>query len=99
MENIRERTGGKFNWIKNTVQLNLVAYSLFFVIFEFLIRALREKCPNTEFFLVRIFPEYLSVFSPNAGKYGSEHLSVFSPNAEKYGPEKTPYLDTFHAVV
>ena len=26
------------------------------------------------------------------------HLSVFSPNAEKYGQEKTPYLDTFHAV-
>ena len=25
-------------------------------------------------------------------------LSVFSPNAGKYGPEKTPYLDTFHAV-
>ena len=39
--------------------------------------ALREKCPNTEFFLVRIFPHsdwirrytsYLSAFSPNAGK-------------------------------
>ena len=26
------------------------------------------------------------------------YLSVFSPNARKYGPEKTPYLDTFHAV-
>ena len=25
-------------------------------------------------------------------------LSVFSPNARKYGPEKTPYLDTIHAV-
>ena len=25
--------------------------------------------------------------------------SVFSPNAGKYGPEKTPYLDTFHAVL
>ena len=36
-----------------------------------------------ELFLVRISP-YLSVFSPNAGKYGLE---------------KTPYLDTFHAVV
>ena len=24
--------------------------------------------------------------------------SVFSSNAGKYGPEKTPYLDTFHAV-
>ena len=27
------------------------------------------------------------------------YLSVFSPNAGKYGPEKTPYLDTFHAVL
>ena len=26
------------------------------------------------------------------------YLSVFSPNAGKYGPEKTPYLDTFQAV-
>ena len=25
-------------------------------------------------------------------------VSQFSPNAGKYGPEKTPYLDTFHAV-
>ena len=24
------------------------------------------------------------------------YLSVFSPNAGKYGPEKTPYLDSFH---
>ena len=38
-----------------------------------------EKCPNTEFF---------------SGPY----LSVFSPNVGKYGPEKTPYLDTFQAV-
>ena len=28
----------------------------------------------------------------------TEYLSVFSPNAGKYGLEKTPYLDTFHAV-
>ena len=28
----------------------------------------------------------------------SPYLSVFSPNAGKYGPEKTCYLDTFHAV-
>ena len=25
--------------------------------------------------------------------------NTVSPNAEKYGPEKTPYLDTFHAVL
>ena len=34
-----------------------------------------EKCPNTDFFLVRIFLI-----------------------RTEYGPEKTPYMDTFHAV-
>ena len=46
---------------------------------------LREKCPNTEFFLVRIFPRSgwiwrdteFSVFSSNTGKYGPEKNSVF----------------------
>ena len=28
----------------------------------------------------------------------TKYFYVFSPNAGKYGPEKTPYLDTFHAV-
>ena len=45
------------------------------------------KCPNMELFLVRIFP------------YSDSYLSVFSPDAGKYGPEITPHLDTFHAVV
>ena len=48
--------------------------------------ALREKSPDTEFFLVRMIPH-------------SDWISVFSPNAGKYGPEKTPYLDSFHAVL
>ena len=39
---------------------------------------------------------YFSAFGLN--RRDMEYLSVFSPNAEKYGPEKTPYLDTFHAV-
>ena len=29
----------------------------------------------------------------------TEYLSIFSPNTGKYGPEKNPYLDTFHAVL
>ena len=33
----------------------------------------------------------------NRTEYG-EYLFVFSPNTGKYGPEKTPHLDTFHAV-
>ena len=44
--------------------------------------SLREKCPNTEFFLACVFP----------------HSDWIFPNAGKYGPEKTPYLDNFHAV-
>ena len=48
---------------------------------------LREKCPNTEFFIVRIFL-YLT-------EYGE---SAFSPKTGEYGPEKTPYLDTFHVL-
>ena len=53
---------------------------------------LREKCSNTEFFLVRIFPHSDWI------RRDAEYLSVFNPNAGKYGPEKTLYLDTFHAV-
>ena len=29
----------------------------------------------------------------------NKYLSVFSPNVGKYGAEKTPYLDTFYAVI
>ena len=59
-------------------------WKLFFLKKNIADTTLREKCPNTESFLVRSFPHsYLSVFSPNAGKYWSE---------------KTPYFDTFHAV-
>ena len=54
--------------------------------------ALREKCPNTELFLVRIFP------ISNWIRRNSSYLSVFSPNAGKYRPDETPYLDTFHTV-
>ena len=37
---------------------------------------------------------YFPAFGLKTGK----SLSIFSPNAGKYGPEITPYLDTFHAV-
>ena len=43
---------------------------------------LSKKCPNTEFFLVRTFP----------------YLTWIQKFTEKYEPEKTPYLNTFHAV-
>ena len=61
--------------------------------FQCSIRALCEKCPNAEFFLVRIFPHSDWI------RRDMEYFSVFSPNAGKYGPDKTPYLDTSHAVV
>ena len=53
---------------------------------------LGKKCPNTEFFLVLIFPHSDWI------RWDTLYLSAFSPNAGKYGPEKTPYLDNFHAV-
>ena len=56
------------------------------------ITTLRKKYPNTEFFLVLIFPHLEFV------RRDTKYLSVYSLNAGKYGPEKAPYLDTFHAV-
>ena len=54
---------------------------------------LREKCRNTELFLVHIFlySDWIRRFTPK--------ISVFSSNTGKYGPEITPYLDTFHAML
>ena len=54
--------------------------------------SLRKKCPNTEFFLVRIFLHSACIWR------FTEEISVFSPNTGKYEPEKTPHFDTFHAV-
>ena len=58
-----------------------------------ILNTLREKWPNTKFFLVRIFlhSDWIRRDTP--------YLSVFSPNVGKYEPQKTPYLDTFHAVI
>ena len=52
------------------------------------VKALHENCPNTVFFLVRVFSYSDWILRD------TEYLSVFSPNAGKYGLEKTPYLDT-----
>ena len=56
--------------------------------------SLRQKCPNTEFFLLRVFLHLDWIRRDTKYLYPS----VFSPNSGKYGPEKTPYLDTFHTV-
>ena len=50
------------------------------------------KCRNTGFFLVLIFPHSDWI------RRDTKYLSVFSPNAGKYGPENAPSLDTFHRV-
>ena len=50
---------------------------------------LHEKCTNTEFYLVRIFPH---------SDWLRRNTEYLSPNARKYGREKTPYLDPFYAV-
>ena len=42
---------------------------------------LSEKCPYSEFFwsvFLRIWTEYLSILSPNAGKYGPEKLRIWT---------------------
>ena len=45
---------------------------------------LREKCPNTEFLQVRIFPvrteygEILFIISPNAVKYDQKKLQIWT---------------------
>ena len=49
-----------------------------------LITSLCKKCPNTEYFLVRIFPHSDWIQRDTSGKYG---------------PENTPYSDTFYAVL
>ena len=45
--------------------------------------------------MVLVYPHSDSIRRDTLNAY----LSVFSPNAGKYGPEKTPYLDTFHGVI
>ena len=50
---------------------------------------LRENCPNMEFFLVRVFSHSNWIWRD------TKYLSVVSPNAGKYRPEKTPYWTHF----
>ena len=46
-------------------------------------------------FLLHYTAQKVSKYEVFSGPY----FPVFSPNTEKYGPEKTPYMDTFHAVL
>ena len=63
--------------------------------YQFFINLLFKLCVKS----VKIRSFFWSVFSRIRTEYGeirSNH--VFSSNAGKYGAEKTPYMDTFHAV-
>ena len=48
--------------------------------------------------------EYVNLQMMTAGKvskygvFSGPYFPVFGMNTGKYGPDKTPYLDTFHAV-
>ena len=53
--------------------------------------ALCEKCSNTEFYLIRLFPYSDWIRSRIQTEYGDLRT--------KYEPEKTSYLDIFHAVL
>ena len=47
-----------------------------------------------------MYPNTARIFPYSDGiRRDTKYLSVFSPNAGKYEPEKTPYLDTFHPVL
>ena len=72
--------------------LNFVLLRAFYVVPWPFIK-LRKKWQITEFFLVGIF-SYSGWIQRD-----TEYLSVFSPNTGKYGPEKNPYLDNFHALL
>ena len=54
-------------------------------ILAYFIQSLREKCPNTEFFLVCVF-------------LYSNWIPCIRTEYRKIRSKKTPYLDTFHAV-
>ena len=60
---------------------------------NFTLHALPEKCPNTEFFLVRILSH-----SDWIGR-DAPYLSVFSPTAGKHRTEKAPYFGSFWKVI
>ena len=66
-----------------------IIYSTFNVTPEL---TLREKCPNTEFFLVRNFLYSNSIRN-------LLRKSPYSVRIQGRTDRKTPYLDTFHTVL
>ena len=56
---------------------------------------------NEVFLMILIFKKksYITWKVSKYGVFSDPCFPVCSPNTGKYGPEKTPYLDTFHAVL
>ena len=77
---------------KRAIKNELYDSSFQVIFWKSLRLTLCEKCPNTEYFPVRIFPHSDWIRRDNS------YFSVFSPNAGKHGPENTPYLNIFHTV-
>ena len=48
---------------------------------------------------VRKITGYTAWKESKYGVFSGPYFPVFGLNTGKYGPEKTPYLDTFHAVL
>ena len=88
---IKYVTGHKF-FIYTSTRWSNGQRMLLWMVWEQKQSTLREKCPKTEFFLIRIFRHSGWIWRD------TKYLSVFSPNVGKYGPEKSLYLDTIHAV-
>ena len=52
---------------------------------------INKKCENMKRVTARKVSKY--------GVFSGPYFPLFSPNTGKYGSEKTPFLETFHAVV
>ena len=64
-------------------------------VFKVIITSVNIRRPNQTEAATRVF--YEGLHFPAFG-LNTKYLSVFSPNAGKYGPEITLFLDTFHAL-
>ena len=84
-----------YSWLSLSRILHILNFALLrtFYPIPWTFIKLCKKWPDTEFFLVGIFP-YSGWIQRD-----TEYLSVFNSNAGKYGPEKNPYLDNFHALL
>ena len=90
---VKPRKSHKTVWCTCLFFISMTFISIYRLRFgDFFSISLREKCPNTELFLVSIFlySDWIRRFTPK--------ISVFSLNTGKYGLEITPYLDTFLTV-